>query len=171
MKKLLNMGVPIVLAAGNYAQQSGRKNIDTRPQIFEKDKDMPLINVGAVNTKGERIAISQISPGHNMVYAPGENVDGLSQDNYQMIAASGVNGCVTFPFKLPNHTILTWSKQPRLRLPASWQHTCPTIQHESDGMGSKVSSASKPYKTTYHLTIRAGSAHQHPVRTPKIKSA
>jgi hypothetical protein len=82
MQSLLNMGVPIVLAAGNWATDTKRQKIDSRPQIYETNPNMPLINVGAASYKGERIKMSQVTPGRTMLYAPGENVVGTGQKGF-----------------------------------------------------------------------------------------
>ena len=89
MEGLLAMGVPIVLAAGNYAEKPNRQNIDSRPQIYQSE-DMPLINVGAASYEGERISMSQSGP-RLTVYAPGEKVDGLFKDDFGSKLESGTS--------------------------------------------------------------------------------
>jgi hypothetical protein len=65
---LHNLGVPVVLSAGNYAP--GRPNLDQIPQVLE-GPGIPLINVGAAEYDGTR---SKYSQGGNRVfiYAPGK---------------------------------------------------------------------------------------------------
>ncbi|KAH7347071.1 peptidase S8/S53 domain-containing protein [Pyrenochaeta sp. MPI-SDFR-AT-0127] len=74
MRSLLAMGVPIVLAAGNFAQEPNRQNIDSRPQIYQSE-DIPLINSGLLVT----------------VYAPGDNVEGLFKDDFTSKVQSGTS--------------------------------------------------------------------------------
>lgn len=89
IRKILTMGVPIVLAAGNYGKEPSRHNIDSRPQIYQSE-DMPLINVGAANYDGDRIPMSQMGP-LLTVYAPGENVEGLSKNDFNSKTETGTS--------------------------------------------------------------------------------
>ena len=59
---MLDLDVPIVYAAGNNAHISGRTDIDTYPQRFANDADLPLINVGNVDTSGSFSPTSQRGP-------------------------------------------------------------------------------------------------------------
>ncbi|KAF2821808.1 hypothetical protein CC86DRAFT_100900 [Ophiobolus disseminans] len=67
-KDIINLGVPVVCAAGN---EEGQTVINSLPQLFESD-DIPLIVVGAAESDGSRIPDSQ-GGDQLTVYAPGSN--------------------------------------------------------------------------------------------------
>lgn len=89
LRAILNIGVPIVCAAGNYANQQGRENIDTVPPLFQ-DEDTPLINVGAADYEGKRLAMSQ---GGNQVtiYAPGLDIVIPRKNDFETELQSGTS--------------------------------------------------------------------------------
>jgi hypothetical protein len=72
MAKIMSFDVPVVVTAGNYAEEPGRENIDTLPAILAT-RDYPLIVVGSCNANGVRSPFSQI--GYELTtYAVGEEV-------------------------------------------------------------------------------------------------
>lgn len=89
LRKVLNLGVPFVCAAGNYRQEPGRDNIDTMPALFQ-DEDTPLINVGAADYEGKRARMSQ---GGNQltIYAPGVDIAVPQKEDFQEGIASGTS--------------------------------------------------------------------------------
>jgi major intracellular serine protease len=73
IKRLLDLGVPIICAAGNYADNPNRQNIDSQPALYQAE-DTPIINVGAADFTGERYAKSQT--GNQLtLYAPGVGIE------------------------------------------------------------------------------------------------
>ncbi|KAF2870209.1 peptidase S8/S53 domain-containing protein [Massariosphaeria phaeospora] len=72
LDKIMNMGVPIVVPAGNEALQPERAKVDFWPSSFSSD-DFPLIVVGATDADNVRYAKSQTGP-QVTAYAPGQNV-------------------------------------------------------------------------------------------------
>jgi major intracellular serine protease len=73
IKRLLDHGVPIVCAAGNYADNPNRQNIDTQPALYQAE-DTPIINVGAASFAGERYTKSQAGS-QLTLYAPGVEIE------------------------------------------------------------------------------------------------
>lgn len=80
---IMDLGVPIVVSAGNYGDK-GRKDIDNVPPILE-GPDLPLMVIGGATESGERAPFSQ--EGNQVaLYGPGVNVkcrakDGSTQDD------------------------------------------------------------------------------------------
>ena len=66
----VNMGVPVIVAAGNHGEQAGRLNVDTAPGIFESSI-LPLIVVGATDYAGQPLPSSQRGP-KVKVWGPGD---------------------------------------------------------------------------------------------------
>ena len=104
MKKVLGLGVPIVLASGNYGDQDKRDVIDTLPAVLEKD-DFPIINVGAATLEGKAWAKTQGQGSQDgtqlTIYAVGEDVevhnhvDGKeTRDSGTSLAAPAVGGII-----------------------------------------------------------------------------
>lgn len=89
IKELLGLGVPIICAAGNEGDKPNRHNIDARPAVYQ-DEDIPLINVGAANYKGERLSMSQYGS-QLTVYAPGFSVEAQSASDLETITATGTS--------------------------------------------------------------------------------
>jgi hypothetical protein len=73
IRKILSLGVPIVCAAGNYAERPGRGNIDSLPMLFS-DETTPIINVGAADYNGQRAPFSQ-GGSQVTIYAPGVDIE------------------------------------------------------------------------------------------------
>ena len=76
LQELFRLGIPVVCAAGNEAEEQGRPNIDTLPAFLESE-DTPLINLGATANNGNRIPMSQDGD-LVTIYAPGDQVEGQS---------------------------------------------------------------------------------------------
>jgi hypothetical protein len=73
IRKLFEMGVPVVCAAGNNDDNTmPRPVIDSLPMVLA-DADFPIINVGAADYEGKREAHSKL--GKVTLYAPGLNVE------------------------------------------------------------------------------------------------
>lgn len=72
MSTLINIGVPVVLAAGNEAT-AGDNQVSQAPQIFANGNAFPIINVGSANADG---VISDFSRRGDKVsiFADGEEV-------------------------------------------------------------------------------------------------
>ncbi len=81
---LLDLGVPVIMAAGNYRTRSGdRKDIDILPQMLERE-DTPIINVGANDRLGQAGYFSQRGS-HLTIYAPGFRVACLDKQGSEKI--------------------------------------------------------------------------------------
>jgi hypothetical protein len=78
IKKLQDLGVPFICAAGNYGEDPMRPSIDTIPAVFQDD-DTPIIVVGAADYEGARVPSSQLGP-QLTVYAPGKEVLGQRRE-------------------------------------------------------------------------------------------
>lgn len=89
LRQILGLGVPVVCAAGNYAEQQGRQDIDTLPMLFQYDAT-PLINVGAANYDGSRRAASQ-GGSQLTLYAPGQDVEVPQRIDFQSQLESGTS--------------------------------------------------------------------------------
>jgi len=72
MRELFEADAVIVVPAGNYAQEEGRRQIDTIPARWSS-LDFPLIVVGAVNSLRFPATFTQ-GPKNVTVYAPGVDV-------------------------------------------------------------------------------------------------
>ena len=70
--EVMRMEVPVVVSAGNYAEEPGRPLIDTFPAVLAS-RDFPLIVVGSCGRNGERSAFSQIGD-ELTIYAVGEDI-------------------------------------------------------------------------------------------------
>ncbi|KAK0641822.1 peptidase S8/S53 domain-containing protein [Cercophora newfieldiana] len=70
--RIIRFDVPVVVPAGNSADESGREQIDCVPAIFASDSN-PLIVVGSTNTTGYRSEFSQTGP-QLTLYGVGEEV-------------------------------------------------------------------------------------------------
>ena len=79
VQELFDLGVPLVLSAGNHAETLGRKEIDNMPKIFQ-DEDTPIINVGAADFNGERGSFSQYGQ-YLTLYAPGVDIEGMTRED------------------------------------------------------------------------------------------
>ncbi|KAF2123078.1 peptidase S8/S53 domain-containing protein [Lophiotrema nucula] len=94
MQRVLDQGVPIVLASGNYGDQPNRDVIDLMPQVLEND-DFPIINVGATTLEGKPWLYTQGKGSQDgtqlTVYAVGENVDVHNHVDGDGIKASGTS--------------------------------------------------------------------------------
>jgi hypothetical protein len=86
IRDVFNLGVPLVLAAGNNLAPRGenRKTIDTRPQVYQ-DQSTPIINVGAADFDGKRVDMSRYND-QPMIYAPGKNVRSLTKSGFSQVA-------------------------------------------------------------------------------------
>ncbi|KAI0013932.1 peptidase S8/S53 domain-containing protein [Xylariaceae sp. FL0662B] len=83
IRNLMNMGIPIVVASGNNANDPGRMNVDTIPAVWEAP-DYPLIVVGSTNSRGKLSAFSQRGP-HVTLHATGEDITCMSTSGAQPI--------------------------------------------------------------------------------------
>lgn len=90
IKRLHEMGVPFVCAAGNHGNNAQRQNIDTAPAILE-DNGNPIIVVGAADYKGERVKISQVGS-QLTIYAPGQDVLVQTRRDFNVNADVPVTG-------------------------------------------------------------------------------
>lgn len=95
VKDLMNMGVLVVASAGNYAEESGRKEVDTIPSVFASH-DFPLIVVGNVNYEGEIDSTSQRGE-KVVIYAFGEDVTCQDKDGHPW-SDNGTSFCTCLPF-------------------------------------------------------------------------
>jgi hypothetical protein len=77
---IIDLGTPIVYAAGNQREGTLRNNIDSFPQVLQ-DENTPLILVGAAKKDGGRKEDSQGEPSRLTVHAPGEGVFALKKDS------------------------------------------------------------------------------------------
>jgi hypothetical protein len=104
MQRLLDYGIPIVLASGNYGDQPGRDVIDMMPQVLEKDS-FPIINVGAATIEGKPWPKTQGQGSQDgtqlTIYAAGvdvqvhNNIDGKDiTDSGTSLAAPAVAGII-----------------------------------------------------------------------------
>jgi hypothetical protein len=95
IKTLLDLGVPIVVAAGNVNPEfPDEKIINTLPQMLQHKDDMPIINVGAANYEGKRHTTSRYFAPDNkepLIYAPGYNVKSLPQEGFKFVEDSGTS--------------------------------------------------------------------------------
>lgn len=90
LKKLLDLGVPIVCASGNNTPKQPRAAvIDSLPMVLQAD-DMPIINVGAAQANGQRLAMSQDGP-QVTIYAPGEQVKAQTKEDRNLLTQSGTS--------------------------------------------------------------------------------
>jgi hypothetical protein len=89
LRQILGLGVPVVCAAGNSADESGRQNIDALPMLFQDDAT-PLINVGAANYDGSRRAKSQ-GGSQLTLYAPGEDIEVPQKTDFVSQTESGTS--------------------------------------------------------------------------------
>jgi hypothetical protein len=89
LKDVLNLGVPIVCAAGNEARTQGRQNIDTAPAVYQ-DQNTPLINVGGANFDGERWEGSQYGS-QLTLYAPGVQIAVQAVTGFQPVLRTGTS--------------------------------------------------------------------------------
>jgi hypothetical protein len=76
---IMDLGTPIVFAAGNAREGATRQDIDTWPQLLES-ATTPVINVGAAKRDGGRKEDSQ-GGGQLTVHAPGDRVHSLKKDS------------------------------------------------------------------------------------------
>jgi hypothetical protein len=101
MLKVLKLGVPIVLSAGNKAKKDSgrndgkkREDIDTIPQVLEKDT-FPVINVGAASLVGKAMDFSQgkgTGQGtHLTIYGVGDKVDVHDHNDGKGTTSSGTS--------------------------------------------------------------------------------
>jgi hypothetical protein len=133
IRALLELGVPIVCATGNDAQKPGRETIDSLPALFA-DETTPIINVGAVDSNGERAPFSQ-GGGQVTIYAPGVDIEILYKyDDQQKIEfgtslgkRSLIFSCLLQSSQATEYGhLLTLYAQPHPKSPASLQPTSPT---------------------------------------------
>ncbi|KAH7392248.1 peptidase S8/S53 domain-containing protein [Phaeosphaeria sp. MPI-PUGE-AT-0046c] len=89
LRRIMNLGVPIVCASGNYGEKQGRENIDTLPALFQ-DEDTPLINVGAADYEGKRAPSSQ-GGSQLTLYAPGVDIIIPQNTDFQSRKGSGTS--------------------------------------------------------------------------------
>lgn len=89
VRRLLDLGVPLICASGNFADQPGRQDIDSLPQLYQGD-DLPIINVGAAGYDGQRWYKSQGGPVLTL-YAPGVDVLTMSKVEQQHVRNSGTS--------------------------------------------------------------------------------
>jgi hypothetical protein len=88
-RALLNMGVPVVLTAGNRATNSGSQMIDEYPAVAQ-DQDTPFINVGASTYDGDRAEFSQYGS-QLTIYAPGQDVECQTKEDGKSGTDSGTS--------------------------------------------------------------------------------
>ena len=72
IEELMNMDVPVIAGAGNYARQAARTNVDTVPAYWA-GSDYPLIVVGSTQHGGARSDFSQTGLKVTL-HAPGDLV-------------------------------------------------------------------------------------------------
>jgi hypothetical protein len=87
LRELSSLGVPIVCAAGNEANDPARQNIDSLPAAYQDD-DTPIINVAAAAFDGNRLSMSQHGPQLTM-YAPGDQLESQPVDDITVGRNSG----------------------------------------------------------------------------------
>jgi hypothetical protein len=78
VKKQFDYGVPLILSAGNKAEE-GRPKIDSMPKVVQ-DTDDPIINVGAAGHDGKRAAFSQYGD-YLTIYAPGTEIETMTKED------------------------------------------------------------------------------------------
>lgn len=109
---IMDLGTPIVLAAGNARDGSERAEIDTFPQVLEA-ADTPIINVGAAGRDGGLAEFSQGGP-QLTVHAPGVKVFALKKDSTSDL----YDGTSVGRFSLLYYTHYTWQN-------TDTAHSCP----------------------------------------------
>ncbi|KAH7064342.1 peptidase S8/S53 domain-containing protein [Paraphoma chrysanthemicola] len=97
LTQLTEMGVPVVLAAGNNLPEEGsnRPHIDTVPQIYAS-QSLPLILVGAADFEGKRVTQSRYGD-QLTIYAPGHSILSLSKGGFD----SGERLCTGTSYAAP----------------------------------------------------------------------
>jgi hypothetical protein len=96
MLALLDMGVPIVTAAGNVDKDIPTSFINALPQLLQHKEDLPIINVGNADYEGKRKASSlyfSADIDEQLIYAPGTEVPTLNKDGFQAVPATGTSFC------------------------------------------------------------------------------
>lgn len=93
IKCLLDMGVPVVCAAGNLTKFSDA--IDSLPAVME-DEEHPVIVVGATNKDGKHATFSQ-SGGSLTTNASGVGIKGQTKANSHSEERSGTSYCKWIP--------------------------------------------------------------------------
>ncbi|KAI1404281.1 peptidase S8/S53 domain-containing protein [Hypoxylon fuscum] len=88
IQDIMNFDVPVVIAAGNAAEE-GRFLVDNVPALFE-GPDFPMIVVGSVTPNGEVTSFSQRGD-HVSVYAVGQPISCLGMDGPDPIQESGTS--------------------------------------------------------------------------------
>lgn len=91
IQDIMNFDVPVVIAAGNAAEE-GRFLVDNVPALFE-GPDFPMIVVGSVTPNGEVTSFSQRGD-HVSVYAVGQPISCLGMDGPDPIQESGTSFCM-----------------------------------------------------------------------------
>ena len=88
-RDIMDLGVPIVVAAGNEGNGDSPTPIDFLPQLLT-DHDTPLIVVGAAANDGLRDPYSQV--GNQLtIYGPGSNSPMQSKENGGHFIAGGTS--------------------------------------------------------------------------------
>jgi hypothetical protein len=89
IKRLMEIGVPFVCAAGNHGDEPNRQNIDTVPGVLQ-DSETPIIVVGSAEYDGTRSDFSQ-GGDQLTIYAPGREVVVQSMTDFQSSIKSGTS--------------------------------------------------------------------------------
>jgi hypothetical protein len=105
IKKIQNLGVPFLCAAGNAGQDPNRLTIDTLPAVLQ-DKDTPIIVVGAADYEGARVPMSQLGS-QLRIYAPGKEVLFQTRERGGESQNTGTSVGKKFVYcKMPDVTVL-----------------------------------------------------------------
>ncbi|KAK9774038.1 putative Peptidase S8/S53 domain-containing protein [Seiridium cardinale] len=89
IEELFTYDVPVVVAAGNDAEEESRSDVDEIPAVWAED-EFPLIVVGSVNAAGARSSFSQGGK-HLTVHAPGEDTTCLYKAGNTLKTGSGTS--------------------------------------------------------------------------------
>lgn len=91
LRKILDKGIPVVLAAGNNdPYDENKKIINSAPQVYQDDEDFPLINVGAADFEGKRVRSSRYGD-QLTIYAPGKDVASLPKEGLVSKSMTGTS--------------------------------------------------------------------------------
>jgi hypothetical protein len=89
LERFFELGVPVVVAAGNEADKPGLENIAAMPMVLE-NAETPIIVVGAKSPDGTRAPFSRVGP-QLTIYAPGNPVQAHGKIDGEELVDSGTS--------------------------------------------------------------------------------